>query len=303
MMIRRTGVISRVSSWTLPDLTDPSTLDVAWREWANHETIKRVLFLSYLHDCCHCMYFSLSPSFQLAELDLCLPCDDALWSAADAKSWHVTSQFSSPYGTGASRILGFPMKRALSILSETRLSTVSVALNPFAHFILIHTILRNLYASYADNSTAESTTSLAADEGTTSANGEHDNAFAIQYALHTWLQMWLNSPESMQVEKCTQEPPFIYNALPFYWLAQVSLLAVQDGSAIFVGKPSDAKTEGRFRMMKGWLDHIRTFLRSNNQIPTHLWDELMKIRSQISVADVHPGEDHPNGLLAFFPNV
>ncbi|KAF8074127.1 fungal-specific transcription factor domain-containing protein [Lyophyllum atratum] len=301
MMIRRTGLIPRVGAWTPPDLNDVQSLDAAWREWANYETIKRVLFLSYLHDCCHCMYFSLSPSFQPAELDLCLPCDDALWVARDSMEWYGALQAPSPYGTGSLRMSGFPMKRALAVLGETRLSTVSIALNPFAHFILIHTILRNLYSAHAENPSADpSPTRIGGDEAV--PGEEHDNAFAIQYALHNWLQMWLNSPESKQLEESREEPPFIRNALPFYWLAQVSLLAIQDGSAVFGGKSSDAKAEGRFRLMKEWLDHIRTFLRRENQVPTHLWDELMKIRSRMSLEDVHAGDDHPNGLLAFFPD-
>ncbi|KAF5377902.1 hypothetical protein D9615_006798 [Tricholomella constricta] len=306
MMIRRTGLIPRVGAWTPPDLTDAHSMDTVWREWANYEMIKRVLFLSYLHDCCHCMYFSLSPSFQPSELDLCLPCDDALWAASDARAWHAVSQAPSPYGTGSSRISGFPMKRALAVLGETRLSTVSLSLNPFAHFILIHTILRNLYASHAENPAADpSSTRIGGGGGGDEAAPveEHDNAFAIQYALHNWLQTWLNSPESVQVEESREEPPFIRNALPFYWLAQVSLLAIQDGSAMFGGQSSDVKAEGRFRLMKEWLDHIRTFLRSGNQVPpTHLWDELMKIRAQMSLEASQTSDDHPNGLLAFFPN-
>ncbi|RDB14606.1 Zinc finger protein klf1 [Hypsizygus marmoreus] len=300
MMIRRTGFITRVGAWTPPDLDDAQSLDSAWREWANYETIKRVLFLAYIHDCCHCMYFSIPPSFQPAEMDMCLPCDNALWDAADAREWYGLVQAPSPYGTGSSRISGFSMKRALGVLNETRFSTVSVSLNPFAHFILIHTILRNLYASHAESPTPDSIpTRTATDEAL--PGEERDNAFAIQYSLHNWLQMWLNSPESMQVEKSREEPPFICNALPYYWLAQVSLLAIQDGTAIFGGKSSDASTEGRFRLMKKWLDHIRTFLRSGNQIPTHLWDELMKIRTQMSFENAQAGEDHPTGLLAFFP--
>ncbi|KAG6907233.1 hypothetical protein DXG01_009808 [Tephrocybe rancida] len=303
MMIRRTGVIPRVNAWLPSDISDAQSVDTAWREWANYEMIKRfrVLFLSYLHDCCHCMYFSLSPSFQPAELDICLPCDDALWSASDAREWYRAVQAPSPYGVGNPRILGFPMQAALTVLSETRLSTVTLALNPFAHFILIHTILRNLYASHADAS-PDSTNQLIGVDPEVSAAEERDNAFAIQYALHNWLQMWLGSPESMSVEESREEPPFIRNALPFYWLAQMSLLAIQDGSAVFGGMSSDAKAEGRFRLMKEWLDHIRASLRSGNQVPTHLWDELMKIRSQVSIEDAQAGDDHPNGLLAFFPS-
>ncbi|KAG5652521.1 hypothetical protein H0H81_004752 [Sphagnurus paluster] len=301
MMIRRTGLIPRVGAWTPPDMNDTQKIDTAWREWVNYETIKRVLFLSYLHDCCHCMYFSLSPSFQPSELDMSLPCDDALWAASDAREWYGVVQTPSSYGSVTERLSGFPMKRALSVLGETRLSTVSLSLNPFSNFILIHTILRNLYASHAENPSPDPSVSRMMGIPEPAPSEEHENAFAIQYALHNWLQMWLNSPEAMQLEASHEEPPFFRNALPFYWLAQVSLLAVQDGSALFGGKPSDCKSEGRFRLMKEWLGHIRAFLRTGNQVPTHLWDELMNIRSRMSLEDTPATEDLQNGLLSFFP--
>jgi len=40
-MIRRIGLIDRVASWTPPDLSDASGLEKAWKEWAQHEMIKR----------------------------------------------------------------------------------------------------------------------------------------------------------------------------------------------------------------------------------------------------------------------
>jgi len=43
-MIRRTGLIGRVGSWMPPDLSNPNTLDAAWKEWANFETIKRCVY-------------------------------------------------------------------------------------------------------------------------------------------------------------------------------------------------------------------------------------------------------------------
>ncbi|KAG6807659.1 hypothetical protein H0H93_001270, partial [Arthromyces matolae] len=107
------------------------------------------------------MYFGFKPSFQPAELDLCLPCDDSLWTAPDSAQWYTASQ-SSLLGNinGGNvnddihrRLKGFPMQMALSALSETRLnlsSRVPLVLNPFSHFILIHTILRNLFAPYSD---------------------------------------------------------------------------------------------------------------------------------------------------------
>ncbi|KAF9464087.1 fungal-specific transcription factor domain-containing protein [Collybia nuda] len=301
MLIRRTGMINRIGAWVPFDLTNPQNLDAAWRDWADYETVKRALLLSYLHDCCHCMYFALPPSFQPSELDLSLPCDDALWSARDSRQWFERAHSPSPYGTGIPRIIGFGMQRALAVLGEMRLPTVPLALNPFAHFILIHTILRNIHAS-PDDSSGDFPLSAASPKDSAIGNeGPGDNAFAVQYALHNWLQMWLNSPESMGIEKSEEDPPFICDAMPFYWLAQVSLMAHQDGSTLFSGTSSGAKSEGRFLLMKKWLDHIRSFLRRRDQIPTHLWDELMKIRAQMTQENVFHDDELCNGLLAFFP--
>lgn len=197
------------------------------------------------------------------------------------------------------------MQRALAVLSEMRLPTNPLALNPFAHFILIHTILRNIHASPAETPSRDFAPSVASLSGPKDPvirdNGSGDDAFAIQYALHNWLQMWLNSPDSMEIEKSEEEPPFIYDAMPFYWLAQVSLMALQDNPMVFDGNSLDAKAEGRFCLMKKWLDHIRSFLRSRDQIPTHLWDELMKIRAQMTQGSVVHGNEHYDGVLAFFP--
>lgn len=196
------------------------------------------------------------------------------------------------------------MQRALAVLSEMRPPTNPLALNPFAHFILIHTILRNIHASPTETLSRGFIPLAASLSGQKDlvirGNGSGDNAFAIQYALHNWLQMWLNSPESMEIEQSEEEPPFTYDAMPFYWLAEVSLMALQDSPTVFDGNSLDTKAEGRFCLMKKWLDHIRSFLRSRDQIPTHLWDELMKIRAQMTQGSlVHENEPH-EGVWAFF---
>ncbi|KAG6896324.1 hypothetical protein C0992_008978 [Termitomyces sp. T32_za158] len=298
MMIRRTGVIPRVNAWVPSDLSDMQFLGIAWREWANYEMIKRVLFLSYLHDCCRCMYFAVPPSFQPSDLNICLPCDDALWTAPDAAGWFNASQTSSPYGVGSPRILGFPMQTALTILSDTRISNLTLAFNPFAQFILIHTILRNIYASPFNHVSVPSL--VPAPEIDPSVAELCDiNSFAVQVELRNWLQTWLGSPESTSVEN-SEEPPFVQNAFPFYWLAQVSLLMVQDGLIVLGGQLSEEKGEERFRRLEKWLDHINTFLKSRNGRQPPLWDELLKLQGEMSLEDVQRRDEHPNGLLSFF---
>jgi hypothetical protein len=40
-MIKQTGLIARVASWSAPDLTAPILLQTTWIEWAEFATIKR----------------------------------------------------------------------------------------------------------------------------------------------------------------------------------------------------------------------------------------------------------------------
>jgi len=234
----------------------------------------------------------MSPSFQPSEFDINLPCDEGLWAAGSAAQWLQAVKTPSHYGLGLARLSGFSMQRALAMLAEMQPSAVPPTLNPFAHFILIHTILRNLYASHICNPSDTPTTSPA-------DNNSQESTFATQYALHNWLQMWMSSPDVMRYETSREEPPFVYHALPFYWLAQASLMALQDDVGVDI-KPFDRKNESRYRLMREWLDRIRCHLRNGTQIPTQLWDELMKIRIQLQQCPDRGDGEHSGGLTAFF---
>ena len=250
------------------------------------------------------MYHSLAPSFQPSELDINLPCDNTLWTASSSKDWLEIAQGSSSYGTGHIRLSGVRMQDALAGLRETRLQTAPLSLNMFAHFILIHTILRDMYAPQDQVSLTNPLSDSPHPKADTAAGGASATGDVIttQYALHNWVRMWMNSPESMQAEKSQQELPFMFNALPFYWLAQVSHMAIQDGTSTFDGKPTDAKAEGRYQLMKEWLDGIKSVLRGGNQVPTHFWDQIMKIRGQMSQSEGPAGSLQPDDLLTFYPS-
>jgi hypothetical protein len=130
---------------------------------------------------------------------------------------------------------------------------------------------------------------------------------SAQLTLHKWLHSWLNSPDSSSDNSQGSEsgamhrdPPFLENALPFYWLGQVALLAHAEGYAPFA--PGDnVPAEMRFRLIKGWLRHIKVFLKTGAKNPTLFWDEMMKIR----LASALEGEDEAEveekkGLVGFF---
>ena len=80
-------------------------------------------------------------------------------------------------------------------------------MNPFSHFILIHSILRHLFITCVEGRMANSAAA--------GSSGEDEivrqEIFSLQYALHNWLQNWLNSPELPQVNDSHDEPSFVHN--------------------------------------------------------------------------------------------
>lgn len=45
-MIRKTGLIKLIRSWSPPDLSDQASVESAWNDWARHETLKRFVRLN-----------------------------------------------------------------------------------------------------------------------------------------------------------------------------------------------------------------------------------------------------------------
>jgi hypothetical protein len=92
--------------------------------------------------------------------------------------------------------------------------------------------------------------------------------------------MWVSSPDATRYGNNREDAPFVYNALPFFWLAQVSLMVLQEDSGVDA-KLIDPQNEAGFRFLKEWLARLRFHLRNGTQIPPQLWDELIKIRTQL----------------------
>lgn len=274
------------------------------------------ILLSWVHDCCHVLYFGLPSSFIASEFTLNLPVEDALWRATSSIEWFQELQKPSPFGPLYIRVLGYPFQKALIALSDSRkleTLTARALINAHSHWILIHTVLRNLYAlcppadpntMYADWKKRIRASRDPEDRGRQDALPPDgvvgDEVLKVQYVLHNWLTSWLRAPEVENVDGPDgRELPFMADALPFYWLAQVSLMALQEGMPPFAtGVRTDA--DARFRLVKHWLRHVRHFLRAGSRQPTLLWNEMMKIRLQDWQGG--PPEDQ-DGLLGFFPEL
>lgn len=250
--------------------------------------------LGYLHDCCQCIYFALPPSIN-SEFDLSLPCDGGLWKASSSREWFEHLQEPSHYGSAAARLMGMNSRKALATLTEISAPAPPLHLPPFANFLLIHSILCNIYSHMQmEGAVSGGSGSSGADDA-----ARENTALTVQNALHNWLQGWQSEPAVPRPEVGAPEPPFACDALPFYWLAQVSLLTFCQGDG---PQGANAQVEVRFRLIKQWLVRIRNYLRRDEQEPTQLWDELMKVRLENSGEGTEGASaDHPDGLLAFFP--
>ncbi|TFK26826.1 hypothetical protein FA15DRAFT_702411 [Coprinopsis marcescibilis] len=268
-MIRKLGLIKILNAWTPPDLSNPYALDVAWREWARYETLKRVVFLAYVQDCSDCVFLSSKPKLHPMEMEIKLPCDDALWNAENAKEWYHALHTPSPYGAGPRRLASINLRQSLSSLDVPVPPDVQAQHNPFSHFILIHTILRNIFSSHFEDGVFDSPSGSTIPDRSTRAR------VPDEFVLHNWLQLWTNNSDGFLSDKFDQESTqtsFISSSMPFYWLAHYSILAVQDGILDLRPATSDTEAQERCRLITSWLSLINSYLDKGYPLPSRIQD-------------------------------
>nr|GAT57723.1 predicted protein [Mycena chlorophos] len=294
-MIRRTGLIVKSRDWK----PDPNSKN-PWEEWLLYETMKRALLLSYLHDCCQSIYFGVTSIYLPGEVSLRLPCDDRLWRAESAEEWKLaleSLQTSHDPHTRHNILAGHPLNSTLSAMMQPGLDFLPVVnLSPFAHFVLIHGILAELFAACA----SVRHPAAFSDDDDEDRDGTSRTILNVQYAIHNWLQSYISSPAPLTPGP-TEETSFAEHPLSFYWLAQIAILAHQERLPPF-DSARNATGEVRFRIVKRWLKRIHTFLADGDQQSTVYWDELMKIKLQNWQYEFESdaGSDD-DGLLGFFP--
>jgi hypothetical protein len=236
------------------------------------------------------IFFSISPSFFASELNWCLPSEDALWNATSSQEWYSLLQQPSSFGSAATRLTGLKIKTALDVLGGEHMSTSGLTLPAFAHFVLINSTLSSIYS--LSGAQAARASEPAPDYGEVlSGKARH------QCTLNNWLLGWVKAGNEMTAEKAVQEPPFMRNAMPYYWLAQATLATLQedvsDKTGIFVAPDT------RFRVLGQWSSHIRNFLRSGQNDSARRWIELMQVIGE----DGHEVRMGAEGMQALLPDL
>lgn len=222
-----------------------------------------------MQDCSHCIYYSTAPAFLGLEIEINLPCDDALWRAQTFGEWYKVQRTPSPYGTGISRMLGTNVQFVLASLKNRSTSMVPFTVDPFSSFILIHSILRDIFTTNYTRAAHESNSQICMNDP---GGMNSDNSVTIQCSLHNWQKMWYANPEAMHSGDGSQTLPFISNSIPFYWLGRFAEAAKQNGTIHMGPAASRNDMEDRYRLVKTWLMQINSSLRSGAQISPHLWN-------------------------------
>ncbi|KAF7559663.1 hypothetical protein G7046_g4497 [Stylonectria norvegica] len=118
-----------------------------WDTWVNEERRTRLMLGIFLWDAAMGLYFNLPPQFDVFELHLPLPCDDAAWDADNADDCASSLGLSgvdaaramNPFGT--QRAKQPEMNWALKALLHSSFQIQPGSTNLYGKFILIHAIM------------------------------------------------------------------------------------------------------------------------------------------------------------------
>ncbi|KAJ8077190.1 hypothetical protein PM082_001618 [Marasmius tenuissimus] len=274
-IISRSTAFQKLLQWKPPlEIPPTASLDDIWHDWIRFESAKRVRCLLYLHDCCQSIYFATPQNASLSA-DLYLPSEPALWNARTAQEWYDCLQKPSLYGTSSMRLQGVGLQQAWSRLVEQQPSAVTTYTSAFGHYILVHCALARIYVHM--HAAWDSV-----DQGGLSKSGTE--IYTMQNVLQNWLLNWqCEMRHSYGTDTQSTSIPFAEDALPFYWLGQVSLLTLCEGKE---RQGAHTIPDIRFRVVKGWLSRIRECLRSNRTAHAQFTNELIQLRSHYAPVEM-----------------
>ncbi|KIY64330.1 hypothetical protein CYLTODRAFT_457290 [Cylindrobasidium torrendii FP15055 ss-10] len=270
-------IFERVKTWTQrcrPEALNARDVDEAWTDWARCESLRRAIMAAFIEEGCMLCCLSVAPSSRgHADYEFNLTCDDALWQARSAAEWRRiwrTARSPSMALTGTPSQLASRQLSRRGALFESRVPT-ALNLHPMDLFYLIHTLLREILerasVSWRPDAPEETAVAMAALQ------------VDFRAALNIWMALWKSATESLPAD---YQAPFFKNALPFYWLTQVILSALQYGDVLHLIEMGDK----RVFVMDAWLQRIRLFIRSRIN-REEMWAEMASVCQRIADSDDH----------------
>jgi hypothetical protein len=182
--------------------------------------------------------------------------------------------------------------------------TLNFHISPLAHFLLIHAITVKVHllgVPKANSPCPDAPTNMA--QVIAGCKEVRERVLYIQNAMGIWLKSWKLCPDVIGY-KDTDQIPFLHDSMPFYWIAQVSLMAFVKGFPPF-GLSSPWKGDEKYRLMKEWFKMIKVLMKSGQEDVAVFLDELMKNRLRNWQAEMQGdvAADDQDGVLGFFPEL
>ncbi|KAJ4360111.1 uncharacterized protein N0V89_000671 [Didymosphaeria variabile] len=254
----------------------------SWEEWLEQETRIRVMYLVFLIDASLAIFFNAQPQFDIYDIQLPLPADDAAW---DAKTAQICANALGLQGeiaqvqnhAGSRRAKQLIMSEVLLLLHQGS-NLPHRATNVYSKFVLIHAIhiqifmlQRQLSSSSRLSSSGASTPQSYHDETTsggssgavtpTDGNGAQYPQFqgmlrSTMCALMLWKKQW---DSDMQLQYGTKQRPlgFCRDGIHYYFLAKIFL---QNSRR----EDWTATPDARFQQVFNQLKYIRTHVASDS---------------------------------------
>ncbi|KKY16180.1 putative c2h2 transcription factor [Diplodia seriata] len=234
-----------------------------WESWAMQEKRSRVMYMAFLLDSALVMFCNARAQFDVFEIRLPLPCDDAAWEArnagecADALGLHGRAVQERKNVTGSRQLKQYNIAEVLRILVQSNSELPARSTNIYSKFILIHalhvhmwsalrqasqhatapsSILMNSLPSSGSSTPSQSEFS-GLDSGSSSASASGtvtpvDNMAAqnaqqalkiVSNALEKWKRSWETDMERQYGPNAPPRRGYCRDGIHYYWLANTIL--------------------------------------------------------------------------------
>lgn len=281
-----------------------------WDSWREQERRIRIMYMVLLIDASLAMFFNIQPQFDIYDIQLPLPADDAAWEATTeedcAKALGLRGRDAQEMNhAGSRRPKQLTMTEALALLHQGN-NFPHRATNAFSKFILIHAIHIQIYKlqrqllsfsisglASSGSSTPQSHNDWTSPDGTLSNNSsgyvtptegfsaQHSQAQLMlrstTFALMLWKKHW---DADMHVQYGANQRPlgFCRDGVHFYFLAKAFLQSSRRDEWA-------AQPETRFQQVFTFLKHIKAHVASDSA------SKNLDIGSVTSVSDQYGVED------------
>ncbi|RMJ14093.1 hypothetical protein CDV36_006239 [Fusarium kuroshium] len=227
----------------------------AWEIWIDQERRNRLMFGVFLLDAAMGLYFNSNPLFDVFEIHLPLPCDDAAWDAdkaevcAAALGLKGTDAVRKTNPSGTQRAKQPEMDWALKALLHPSYQIQPGSTNLYGKFVLIHGILALIRRAQMDGSAAQlskfgtpppndwmtptgTNSGRATPVDGAAANTDPQSLQALTIALGKFKQNWDTDmanqfPPTLPGSSNPRRHGFSRDGVHFYWLANYMLKHTQ----------------------------------------------------------------------------